>query len=218
MSSAAIAEPGSDPRPLRHVGSTSGDQKGNRYDELRECTVHEDARHALRRLRPPLRDAISAELGIGPVCRERHGWDAEIGGIEEAHRVTANGIIHAIAADLGNEAVRAGCRTLRELGFRKVADRIEYRGKDAPALGTVTVRPSTRGTGYYVYAPFKPVVVTAWQMIPGRRYDDQSKENFVPTAARADLWSLLRRFYAGCTLQVLDAERNLRDTRTLEAA
>jgi hypothetical protein len=167
----------------------------------------------------PLRDALSAELGIGPVCREKHGWDAEIGSLTEEGRIEANGIIHRIAADPANEALRAsGCKDLRALGFSKLAERIEYRGKDAPAREVVEVRPSTHGTGYYVRSPYRPVAVEAWRAIPGRKFQGETLEDFVPNDQRAALWSLLRRFYNGHKLVVRDVDRNVVSERTLEAA
>jgi hypothetical protein len=171
----------------------------------------------------PLRDAISAELGIGPICRERHGWNAEIDAVSAAGpasphtiRAEANRLIHQIAANLHDELVRAtGCQALRELGFRKVAERIEYRGKDAPAKEPVEVRPSTRGTGCYVRAPYRPVAVAGWREVPGRRWDDRTNENFVPTHSRTQLWTLLRTLYQGHEVRVLDAHGNVSASRVI---
>lgn len=149
----------------------------------------------------PLLDSISVECGIGPVCRERHGWDAEVQALGEGAREAANVIVCHIAQAGTDEASRAaGCAALRLLGFKKLPERIEFRGKDAPAAGTVHVRLSSKLTGYYVKAPYKPAAVEAWRSIRGRKWDGDAEENFVPTGSRAALWHLLRTHYAGLEL------------------
>src|SRR5678815_1221799 len=48
----------------------------------------------------PLRDAKSVEIGMGPDCRRKHGFDVEIA--PEA-RAEANKIIHALALHNGGQ-------------------------------------------------------------------------------------------------------------------
>jgi len=62
----------------------------------------------------------------------------------------------------------------------------------------VNIRQSSKGTGYYVAAPYRAAAVEAWRAIPGRKFADG--ENFVPLAERALLWNLLRTYYADLTL------------------
>ncbi|HYM54564.1 MAG TPA: DUF6011 domain-containing protein [Solirubrobacteraceae bacterium] len=156
--------------------------------------------------RRPLLDALSVEVGIGPVCRRDHGYDEEVAALGDDARQAANLIVaHVAHAGVDDLARDAAVASLRVLGFRKLADRIEFRGKDAPS-GDVVVRRSSRGTGYYVSAPYHPAATTAWRAIPGRRWDGEAKENFVPNAQRVALWVLLRTYYAGHVL-VVDGQR-----------
>lgn len=153
----------------------------------------------------PLRDAFSVEIGMGPTCRKTHGYDEEVLLLGEEARKAANKIIHQIAAVRDDERERAaGISALRLLGFRKLPGRIEYRGQDAPAPEPVAMRLSSRGTGWYVRAPYKPAATAAWRSIDGRRWDGEAKENFVPWTGREALWSLLRTHYAGHVLRFPD--------------
>jgi len=151
----------------------------------------------------PLCDSISVEVGMGPTCRERHGYDAELCELDVQTQKVANQIIHKCAVHRDDEQVRAECcATLRLLGFRKLPDRIQYRGKDAPKRRPVVVRRSSKGTGYYVSTPYVPAATEAWRGIAGRRWDSTTKENFVPNVARHQLWQLLCDHYPGWDLVV----------------
>lgn len=65
-----------------------------------------------------LRDEESANIGIGPDCREKYGYNEG----EEANRDEANGLIYQIAdaKSPATDAVTALAR-LREIGFGKLA-------------------------------------------------------------------------------------------------
>lgn len=166
-----------------------------------------------------LRDALSVEIGMGPDCRKNHGYD-EVEDASDEARTAANKLIHQCAVSLRDEAaVALHCAALRLMGFRKVADRIEYRGKDAPAGEVVTITehelpglppkyigrgrwlPARSGmAGYLVKAPYKPAAVAAFRTIPGRRWVAELKATFIPKDGRESLWNLLRDHYAGLTL------------------
>lgn len=175
--------------------------------------------------RRALRDAVSVEIGMGPDCRKNHGY-AEIEDASEEARTAANKLIHQCSLSVRmvnlsavvRHEISLHCAALRLMGFRKVADRIEYRGKDAPISDRVTIKeydlpalPGTwkRGrwlnarpavTGYLVTAPYKPTAVDAFRNIPGRRWLKEQKATFIPKDGRESLWSLLRDHYAGLTL------------------
>jgi hypothetical protein len=154
-----------------------------------------------------LRDAVSVEIGIGPVCRERHGYNIEC---DEATRARANKLVHECAVHLRDEDVRrAACAELRLLGFVILAERIEYRGKDAPTETDISIEEYTlpaaniRGRqyperkGYLVRTPYKPAAVGAYRAIRGRVFIRQEKANFVPAEARRQLFELLKTYHAG---------------------
>ena len=167
--------------------------------------------------RRPLVDAVSVEMGIGPVCRERYGMgDAS----DEGARFEANALVYKLACGRGDAGAIA---RLRELGFAKLADKCERaqglarapfcgsprdnwgaadtgpEGEDAPpaaprprifveeADGVITVR-----------APYLADAVPAWREVrAGLRFDFERKAHSVPVRNRAALWLLLCRFYAG---------------------
>lgn len=72
----------------------------------------------------PLTDAVSIELGIGPVCRADHGFDNEV---EPAIRAEANKLVYFIATSRDRDAIIDACNQLHDLGFKELADRIERR-------------------------------------------------------------------------------------------
>ena len=150
--------------------------------------------------RRPLLDAVSVEAGIGPICRDKHGYDAEVGILDEETRRAANKIIHRIALDVTAPGVAADLAALRLMGCTKTAERIEYRGKDAPPKKPVVIQRSLNGKGYAVTTPYMPSSLDGWRKIPGRRWVPETKENFVPTAQRDALWTLLRTHFAGYPL------------------
>lgn len=69
----------------------------------------------------PLVDAKSVELGIGPVCRDKYGFDLDM---PEEVRKEANQIVYHIAADQKGEHIPQLAKQLANLGFEKLADRI----------------------------------------------------------------------------------------------
>lgn len=69
----------------------------------------------------PLLDAKSVELGIGPDCRAKHGFDAAM---PEEARQEANQIVYRIAARQNGIEVARECERLRALGFDRLATRI----------------------------------------------------------------------------------------------
>ncbi len=155
----------------------------------------------------PLRDAISAEIGMGRICREKYGYDAEVGALAEESRAAANAIIHRIAAARrARDVLAEGIAQLRALGFSRVAQCITSGGRPEDAAPPVppelvVMRLSDRGTGWYVRAPYKAEAVPAWREVSAHRFLPESREWFVSLGRRADLWALLAEYYAGHELE-----------------
>lgn len=150
----------------------------------------------------PLVDAVSVECGVGPICREKYGYE-EIGA---ERRDEANDIIHQCARkDATDEDRKWAYLTLKEMGFHKIASAILHVGK-APV---VKLRESSRGTGYYVTAPYSASALNAWRTIPGRRWATESKENFVPHSSMEALNALIEAHYPGAEVQKVSAEVQL---------
>lgn len=134
----------------------------------------------------PLVDAKSVELGIGPDCRRKYGFDAPM---PEEARMAANKIVYQIALDQDGPFVAEGCNRLRELGFTVLADRILKR--------TAPVRVEAEGDLLVVSSAYDPRLVEAFRMFPGRRWDRIRKVNVVPASRRGALESLVARMFPG---------------------
>jgi Family of unknown function (DUF6011) len=132
-----------------------------------------------------LRDAVSVELGIGPDCREKYGYNEG----PEANRLEANHLIF-LAAD-AKETIPAteACVKLRELGFAKLAEKILTR--------FIGIRLVQVANVYMVYTPFTEVAVNALRAIPGRTWNPENKANMVPVHAKNSLWKALKKAFPG---------------------
>lgn len=134
----------------------------------------------------PLVDAASLAAGMGPVCREKHGYKRSC---PEDIRTEVNAIVYAIAARQDGPEVLSGLARLREIGFATLADRIEER------LAPVIIEE--QGDCYVVRAPYSEASVQAFRAVPGRRWDPREKANRFPLASRPALYGALRRAYPG---------------------
>ena len=158
----------------------------------------------------PLLDAVSVEIGMGPVCRERAGldgagtgadWPAVVAllagtGIDlsaaDARR-TANRVVHRIAADQGASDVPVLLGALTALGFDGVASAVrDHLDVKVPAVEV------TAAEGNRLDVTLKGLdtetfnaVVCALRGVPGRRWDAERKVNVIPTAAKRALWNAL---------------------------
>lgn len=166
----------------------------------------------------PLRDAASVEAGIGPVCRKKYGY----GQIDEATRVEANVLIHEAArADTEVPRVLEIATLLESMGASKLADKVRTRFiKPSKNEGkTVTVerlpfvfaewsRSHVWGdeVALHVWAP-RNKEFNADLKATVSKYDrgvDTLNDKFncwvVASKCRVELWTLLRRHFAGATL------------------
>jgi len=134
----------------------------------------------------PLVDAKSVEIGIGPTCRKRHGYDVSI---PEAARKRANEIIHALACEAFPEDLFERIRELRELGLEKLAEVITDR--------KVVIRLEDKGEKIAVKTPYAPNFVNRVRQIQGRNWDSLNKVWMVPQAKRGALYAAMRDCYPG---------------------
>lgn len=134
----------------------------------------------------PLLDAVSVEAGIGPVCREKYGFN--IDAAPEA-RAEANTLVHQLAA--GTVHSHAAILRLVQLGFVKLATKL------ADGLVSVRISYTTRFDfdGFAIQTPFDGAAVDDFRAIPGRRFDHEVKAWVVPVAQREAVWTLLRRHF-----------------------
>lgn len=138
----------------------------------------------------PLVDAQSVELGIGPDCRKRHGYNVKVS--PEA-RTEANQLVHEVAVTRQDPAVLAkALPRLRALGFEKLADVLTDR--------CAAVRVSEFGGLLSIATPFNEAAVAAIKSIPGRRWDGEKKVWTFPVTSRQQTWDMLRTHFAGALL------------------
>jgi len=133
-------------------------------------------------------DALSVEVGVGPVCRKR--WLTELEALDEDDeaRQAANKIIHAIACRQ-NEDNLALVKELFALGFPKVVKAIMR------VIAKVKIEEGN--LGYLVKTPYCEAAATAWRRVPGRRWDKDAKANWVPKAAKRHVYALLLTYHEG---------------------
>jgi hypothetical protein len=153
----------------------------------------------------PLRDAVSVESGIGPICAEKYGFFGEC---SAEGRAEANSLIHQCAARQreGWAVIAPLVARLRELGWEGIADKIERRLKkgESETPDIFVTECSLNGWPWYkVITPFDRGAVAEFKTIPGRWFttvkegDKEVPVNMVPKKQRAALWALLRNHYAG---------------------
>ena len=144
-------------------------------------------------------DAKSVEVGMGPDCREKHGYNIEVS--EEA-REQANKLVYLIASERSTghitlSTLEAAC-ALRLLGFSKLAGVIIERCADITITESEQPKAGWTQPVLVVHAPYSEEATQAWRNIPGRRWDKDAKANVVPASdiAKRQLWNLLKRYFA----------------------
>lgn len=167
----------------------------------------------------PLVDAVSVEAGVGPECREKHGFDEPQGApnwaafgealsdlnstafVNEAFAVAvaaldarkvANMLVYRIAAEQSGADVNAYTNAIAWLGFSKLAERIAKR--------VAAVKITETADGFIaVRGPYSERAIVELRRVPGRVWDKAAKVNRFPVESRGHLWAALRRAYPGAT-------------------
>lgn len=143
----------------------------------------------------PLLDAVSIEVGLGPDCRDRYGWNVEVA---EDLRTQANAIVHKVALlrtskenlhGTAAKEVMDGAEALRLLGFDVLADRM--------LKGCVAVRIEEEDGALVVRAPYNEASTGAWRSLRCRPFDKERKANIVSARSKRALMDLLRTYYPG---------------------
>jgi hypothetical protein len=132
---------------------------------------------------------------MGPNCRARLLTSVEV---DETARKEANKLVYQIAAVQKGVDILEPLERLRELGFVKLADRIEKRCKMKPEI---TIREM--GEELYIWAPYDYEASKAWRNIPGRKWRQlpgqgfEGKVNTVPKSQKRAAWALLLTYFKG---------------------
>lgn len=137
----------------------------------------------------PLVDAVSVEAGMGPDCRERHGYYDEA---PDEARADANRRVHRLAVGgLLPAEVAAELICVRALGFARLADRLELR------LCRIFVEDVDDAV-MTVEVPFHPTFsVELRRAVPWARWDGQRWATPSARRSRNAVWRLLRAFFPG---------------------
>lgn len=136
-----------------------------------------------------LRDAKSAEMGIGPDCAQKYGYNSTV---NDANRVMANQLIFLIADKQNGLDAVDGCRRLRNLGFVKLASKIAIR------LMSIKVMADEQNPKLLnVTTPYTQNGIDAMRSIPGRRWDSENYVNVIPVEQKAALWKALLTAFPG---------------------
>jgi hypothetical protein len=134
----------------------------------------------------PLRDAVSVEMGIGPDCREKHGYNEFV---NDVNRAAANKLIFEIADKQTGMSVVEATRQLRNMGFTKLAMRIATR--------LFSIHIIAKDGVFVVRTPYTERGVSAFRTIPGRRWDKAAHASIVPLASKQALWVALQKGFPG---------------------
>lgn len=157
-----------------------------------------------------LADAPSVEAGMGPYCRQKHGYKKPDGdadwsvvrmflaphlptlglpdGWDTDVRRLANVLVHRIAVEQDGALAIACCNALRALGFVKLGGRVAAR--------MAKIRVWEEAGEVVLKAPYSEELFS----LPGRRYDKAREvtcvrvKDSVPTTKRAVLGALTRAF------------------------
>lgn len=150
----------------------------------------------------PLRDAKSVEMGIGPDCRKKHGFDVEI---DPEARTEANKIIHALALHNGGQQENPAflpdaIARVHALGLHRLAEILTDR------LAPVKISHVEGRIG--VDTPYSEEIVAALRNVPGRFWDRDLKLNTYPDQreVKSTLWTTLRKLFPGALVKLPDGK------------
>lgn len=138
--------------------------------------------------RRPLVDAKSVEIGMGPDCRKKYGYDLIVS--PEA-RARANKIVYELAlhADATDE-LPTKIAELKALGFEKLATVVAER--------MAAVKVLHEDGRYVTFTPYNVNFVDRIRTVRGRRWDRESKAWSVPETEKPALWNVLKACFGGC--------------------
>jgi hypothetical protein len=140
----------------------------------------------------PLLDAKSVELGIGPICRKKFGFDMDC---KPKVREEANQIVHDIAVDPYHAEHLVRITRLKQLGFIALAEKI--------LAHVLAVTVSVNGDFIAVNSKYNPDFVDKMRRIRGTWDKDGTRFNLgkkvwvVDVSHKAEVWLAIRQDYAG---------------------
>lgn len=175
----------------------------------------------------PLVDSISVEAGIGPVCREKHGYAERQGdpdwtaakavlaatGVEGLGYVAMSWAPHPASSLTGAAASDGDAHKAANVLVHRIA-----LGQEGPLVVAMTnalrhlgyaklaeriaerlcqIRIDLEAGRYVVHTPYSEQAVAAMRRVPGRRWDAERKANTFPKEQRVALWATLMALFPG---------------------
>jgi hypothetical protein len=135
----------------------------------------------------PLLDAVSVEVGIGPVCRKKSGYEDVF---YSENRSIANVLVRRLAQDQSNfSLLYTTYLQLQKLGFERLADTIGSRLAD--------IKIVEKDQKLYVTSPYNPTFVEATCFIPGRKWDKKKRHTEFNANTKGALYCALKKAYPG---------------------
>lgn len=139
----------------------------------------------------PLVDSKSVETGVGPICRKKYGYSAEV---PENVRSLANKIIHRLACDVSqgtvNGATMEAVEQLQALGFDKIAMIFKYRAVQ------ISIAVDEDGARYLLRAPYDETGSFNYDSWTRTRVGVKVPAAFAPTKRKVFHWSYAKDEYA----------------------
>jgi len=161
----------------------------------------------------PLVDSVSVEAGVGPKCRERHGYGEAQGEPDAkayqaamcvplqttATQTIANYLTHRIAADPSAPSVSSSIAAIDALGFHRLAAKLADRAM-GPLIEVDEDRDPRGSPILVVRTPFSEELLGALCRVPGRHWDEARRATTFPVSSAVALAATLRRMFPPTTL------------------
>lgn len=147
----------------------------------------------------PLLDAQSVEIGMGPVCRKKHGYD-QVLDLPEEDRKTANKLIHNVACHRDGPTVLDACTKLFALGCSRVVLAILKRCAKVQIATTDATHahgPNRIAVKIVGDIPDFGALLADFRAIRGRRWDAEGKVNTFPVETKPAVFAVLKKHFAG---------------------
>ncbi len=136
----------------------------------------------------PLVDAVSVEIGMGPDCREKYGYNEG----DSSGRPEANRLVHRVAVGTEAPETLAIVSRLISIGFGTLAARLLERKAKVEIL-------DAGNDSFSIRTPYNPDYVTSLKSAcyGSVRWNATEKVWTVRNSAKKGAWEVLQRFYPG---------------------
>lgn len=141
----------------------------------------------------PLVDSVSVEFGIGPICREKYGYNDPC---SDADRKRANQLVWQAAVD--QKITAEIVQELLSLGFGRLAAKLAARIGDGSL--EVTEGECDGVQGYWLKAPYKEEANSDYYKA-GAKWKSAKKARFFKPEDKNKVWALIKTHFAGAFLK-----------------